>query len=84
MNGLVDNAGKLRLKNVGIVKGSKIEHIAPNGDMVRGLMNNLFKYLKKDHEISLIKVVCSIMSWSLFILLQTEMDEWGDCGKHLF
>ncbi len=55
MNELIDNAGKLRLKNVGILKGSKIEHLAPSGDMVRGLMNNLFKYLKKDNEILLIK-----------------------------
>jgi Fic family protein len=55
MNGLIDTAGKLRTKNVGIVKGSKVEHIAPSGNMVKGLMNDLFNYLKKDEDLILIK-----------------------------
>ncbi len=55
MNGLVENAGKLRTTNVGIVKGSKVEHIAPNGAMVRDLMKDLFEYLKKDKDLLLIK-----------------------------
>lgn len=55
MNGLIENAGKLRITNVGIVKGSKIEHIAPNGSMVKGLMKRLFEYLKKDEDLLLIK-----------------------------
>lgn len=55
MNGLIDNAGKLRTTNVGIVKGSKVEHIAPSGTMVNGLMKDLFEYLKKDNDLILIK-----------------------------
>lgn len=55
MNGLIDNAGKLRTTNVGIVKGSKVEHIAPSGTMVNSLMKDLFDYLKKDKELTLIK-----------------------------
>ena len=55
MNGLIDNAGKMRTSNVGIMKGSKVEHIAPNGSIVKGLMNDLFNYLKKDDDIVLIK-----------------------------
>lgn len=55
MNELIDNAGKLRTSNVGIVKGSKVEHIAPSGPMVKGLMNELFNYLKKDEDIILVK-----------------------------
>lgn len=55
MLGLIDDAGKLRTKNVGIVKGSKIAHVAPSGDMVKGLLNDLFKYLKHDKDILLIK-----------------------------
>ncbi|MCL1675169.1 Fic family protein [Elizabethkingia meningoseptica] len=55
MNGLIDNAGKLRTTNVGIVKGSKVEHIAPSGTMVNGLMKDLFDYLKKDNDLILIK-----------------------------
>ncbi|WP_205569591.1 Fic family protein [Arachidicoccus soli] len=55
MNGLIGNAGKLRTTNVGIIKGSKIEHVAPNGIMVKGLMKDLFAYLKKDKDLILIK-----------------------------
>ncbi len=55
MRGLIDTAGKLRTKNVGIVKGSKIEHIAPSGSMVKGLMNDLFAYLKGDEDLILLK-----------------------------
>ncbi|AZA80573.1 cell filamentation protein Fic [Chryseobacterium lactis] len=55
MNGLIEVPGKLRTKNVGIVKGSKIEHIAPGGAMVKGLIKDLFDYLKKDDDLLLIK-----------------------------
>ncbi len=55
MKDLIDKAGKLRTSNVGIVKGSKVEHIAPSGTMVKGLMNDLFQYLKIDPELVLIK-----------------------------
>lgn len=59
MNGLIDpeniGTGKLRTTNVGIVKGSKVEHIAPSGTMVKGLMKDLFEYLKKDNDLILIK-----------------------------
>jgi len=55
MNGLIDNAGKSRTTNVGIVKGSKVEHIALSGTMVNGLMKDLFQYLKKDNDLILIK-----------------------------
>lgn len=55
MKDLVENPGKLRTKNVGIVKGSQVEHLAPGGAAVRGLMKDLFVYLKKDKELILIK-----------------------------
>lgn len=55
MQGLTDGAGKWRSKNVGIIKGAKVEHIAPKGNLVNGLMNDLFNYLKKDKDILLIK-----------------------------
>lgn len=55
MNGLINNAGKLRTTNVGIVKGSQVAHVAPGGTMVNGLMNDLFAYLKKDKDLTLIK-----------------------------
>ena len=55
MQGLIKDAGKLRTKNVGIIKGSKVAHLAPSGSMVKGLMNDLFGYLKNEPDIALIK-----------------------------
>lgn len=55
MKDLIRNAGKFRTTNVGIVKGSKVEHLAPGGTMVKGLMNDLFTYLKNDKDLILIK-----------------------------
>lgn len=55
MDGLISSAGAFRKEGVGIVKGSKIEHMAPPGQNVRFLMNDLFKYLKSEDEITLIK-----------------------------
>ncbi|MGN6421506.1 MAG: Fic family protein [Pseudobacter sp.] len=55
MKGLIDKSGKLRTKSVGIVKGSDITHIAPPGEMVKPLMNDLFGYLKSSRDLALIK-----------------------------
>ncbi len=55
MNGLVESAGRLRNKSVGIVKGSEIAHIAPPSDLLKPLMNDLFEYLKNDDDLILIK-----------------------------
>ena len=55
MNGLVEYPGKYRTKGVGIVKGSKIEHLAPPYTNVPFLMNDLFDYLKDKTELTLIK-----------------------------
>ncbi|NLA24596.1 MAG: Fic family protein [Bacteroidales bacterium] len=55
MDGLVEPAGKLRGKSVGILKGSEITHIAPPSGMLKPLMNNLFNYLKNDDDLILIK-----------------------------
>jgi len=55
MNGLIEQAGRIRTKNVGIVKGSKVEHIAPDGSIVNGLMKDLFRYLINDPDLILIK-----------------------------
>jgi Fic family protein len=46
---------KLRQSSVGIIKGSDIAHVAPPGEMVHSLMTDLFKYLKNDDDLVLIK-----------------------------
>ncbi len=55
MKGLIESAGKLRNKSVGIVKGSEVAHIAPPSEMLKPLMNDLFDYLKNDDDLVLIK-----------------------------
>lgn len=55
MNGLIENAGKYRKQSVGIVKGTKMEHLAPPFENVPYQMKDLFKYLKDSDEITLIK-----------------------------
>lgn len=55
MNGLIETPGTYRTKGVGIVKGSKLEHIAPPYENVKFLMTDLFDYLKDKNELTLIK-----------------------------
>ena len=55
MEGLIENSGKYRNQGVGIVKGSKVEHLAPPFENVPYLMKDLFEYVKKSNEIELIK-----------------------------
>jgi Fic family protein len=55
MNGLIENAGKIRTKSVGILKGSVVTHIAPPGDLVKSHVKELFDYLKKDKDLLVIK-----------------------------
>jgi Fic family protein len=55
METLINEAGKYRKQSVGIVKGSKLEHLAPPYENVPYLMKDLFKYLEKSNEIELIK-----------------------------
>ena len=55
MNGLIESAGKYRKQGVGIVKGTKVEHIAPPFGNVPHLMKDLFEYLKDSEELTLIK-----------------------------
>lgn len=55
MSGLIESAGKLRSKSVGIIKDSEVTHIAPPSEMLKPLMHDLFDYLKNDDDLVLIK-----------------------------
>lgn len=55
LQNLIKQSGKYRNQSVGIVKGSKVEHVAPPYENVPFLMNDLFKYLRDKSEITLIK-----------------------------
>ena len=55
MKGLIATPGKYRNKSVGIVKGLEVAHVAPPFENVPFLMKDLFTFLKKSDEITLIK-----------------------------
>ncbi|MCT4561071.1 MAG: Fic family protein [Crocinitomicaceae bacterium] len=55
MEGLVSDNGTFRKKGVGIIKGDQIAHMAPPSENVPFLMKNLFDYLVKSDDLSLIK-----------------------------
>lgn len=50
MQDLIDNAGLVRSSNVGILKGSKVSHVAPQPKMLPKLLKNLFDYLKSNED----------------------------------
>ena len=55
MKDLIKNAGKYRNSGVGIVKGSKVAHVAPPASNVSFLMKDLFSYIKRNSELILVK-----------------------------
>ena len=55
MDDLLNSPGEYRTSSVGIMKGKNVTHIAPAANMVSGLMNDLFNYLKNDEELEIIK-----------------------------
>lgn len=55
MKGLIESAGRLRAKSVGIVRGSEVTHLVPPGEMLKPLMHDLFDYLKNDEDLVLLK-----------------------------
>jgi len=50
MKGIVPDAGKFRNSQVGILKGTKVSHVAPKANLVPELMDKLFLFLKTDKE----------------------------------
>ena len=51
MNGLIETAGKIRTKSVGIIKGVTITHVAPPGDIVKPLVKDLIYLFKSQTKI---------------------------------
>jgi Fic family protein len=51
MTGLISAPGKYRSKNVGVLAGTKVKHLAPKPALVPELMGNLFKWLKGEREL---------------------------------
>ena len=55
MKQLLKKPGQYRKQGVGIVKGTSVSHVAPPFENVPFLMDNLFEYLIKDEDLTLIK-----------------------------
>lgn len=55
MNGLVNNPGTFRTRQVGVLHGSEVKHVAPPHKIIHGLMRELFDYLLTDNDLTLIK-----------------------------
>ncbi|MFK8137464.1 MAG: Fic family protein [Bdellovibrionales bacterium] len=55
MDLLIESAGQFRHKNVGVLKASKVSHIAPKPNLVSELIHNLFNWIEKDETHALIK-----------------------------
>ena len=51
MGGLIDDTGKWRATDVGILKGSKVSHLASRARLVPELMDGLFDFVKKGNDI---------------------------------
>ena len=58
MKGLVSKSGSYRDRNVGILKGSKVSHIAPQPKFIATLMKNLFKFMNDKSEKSFLIKAC--------------------------
>ena len=75
MEELVKEAGVFRSKGVGVYSGEQLIHAGTPANYVLDLIGQLFEWLNKSKLHPLVKSCISIMSLSLFILLQTAMEE---------
>lgn len=60
LQGLIEDAGTLRSRNVGIFKGATVAHMAPKYQIVPKLMADLFSFLQKKDELSLLIKSCIV------------------------
>ncbi|HXH76014.1 MAG TPA: Fic family protein [Bacteriovoracaceae bacterium] len=58
MQDLVESSGRYRSTNVGIIKGNKVGHVAPQAKVVSGHMKDLFAFMKSKDAIPLLIKAC--------------------------
>jgi Fic family protein len=79
MKDLVSGLGKFRTESVGILKGSKVSHIAPPANRVPELIENLLEFLKTEKELSPLVKAC-IFHYE-FEFIHPFMDGNGRMGR---
>ena len=60
MKDLIESSGKFRAKNVGILKGRVVKHVAPKPIMVPELVSKLLLWLKKEKELHALIKSCIV------------------------
>ena len=60
MKGIIESSGKFRSKNVGVLKGQIVKHVAPKPVMVPELVAKLFDWVKKEKELHLLIKSCVV------------------------
>lgn len=58
MSGIAADAGKFRSSGVGIIKGSKVSHVAPPAKQVPRLVSELLDFLKMEKDLSPLVKAC--------------------------
>lgn len=79
MSGLTERAGKFRTGSVGILKGSKVSHLAPPANRVAVFMDDLFQFLKVDKNYS--ELIKSCIFHYEFEFIHPFMDGNGRMGR---
>jgi Fic family protein len=60
MKGIIESSGKFRSKNVGVLKGQIVKHVAPKPMMVPELISSLFDWSKKEKELPVLIKSCIV------------------------
>lgn len=83
MKDLMERPGRFRIIQVGVLKGTKVGHLAPPPTKVPKLMADLFEFLKKDKETPWLIKAC-VFHYELEFIhpLMMEMAEWVDFGSN--
>ncbi len=81
MAGLIDDPGRYRNGNIGVINGEALVHMAPPANRVKKLMGDLLSWLAVSDQHPLITSSEFIMNLSLFTHLLMAIAVWGVCGK---
>lgn len=79
MKGIIDSSGKFRSKNVGVIKGKIVKHVAPKPIMVPELISKLMAWSKKEKDLHVL-IKSSIIHYEIEFIHPFE-DGNGRMGR---